>query len=62
MSDLSYTPTREAALSAMRKAQDAYATARQAMERMSGLEAEIAELKARLSVLEEKPKPRRVAA
>ena len=59
MSDLTYTPTRQAALGAMQKAQDGYATARQAMERVNGIETQLdelrgenAELKARLVRIE----------
>lgn len=69
MNDLSYTPTRQAALSAFQKAQDAYATARQAMERVNGMEARMAALEVENAELRalvpqqstEKPKPRRVA-
>ncbi len=59
MSDLAYTPTRVMAQSAAQKAQDAYAAARQALSRietlearLGALEAENAELRGRLAVVE----------
>lgn len=67
-----HTPTRQMAQSAAQKAQDAYATARQAIGRMEAMEARIqalegenADLHARLARIEDQPLkvvPKRKAA